>query len=75
MRAGHRPLSAYKTASSVKESELLNRLAGYLRVYRLVTDTPTNESALEWLSGNPAVEQKGLLEGVALFRQQRPQPK
>ncbi|WP_443057147.1 eCIS core domain-containing protein [Streptomyces sp. NBC_00669] len=74
VHAGSPALSVYGSSAAIKDSELLNRLAGYLRVYKLVAGSPTNETALKWLSGNPTVEQKGLLEGVALFHQQRPQP-
>ncbi|MFE2944273.1 hypothetical protein ACFXKG_35315 [Streptomyces sp. NPDC059255] len=59
----------------IKSSLLLERLAGYLAQYQLVTSTPNSHEALEWLmkEENAEVLQKGLVEGVDLFHQHRPE--
>ncbi|BBA97821.1 hypothetical protein RVR_3751 [Actinacidiphila reveromycinica] len=75
VHAGHSPLLAYGRPADVKASELLNRLGGYLRVYGMVQESPTNETALQWLSEKPAIVTKGLVEGIDVFHRQRPQPK
>ncbi|MFC8714056.1 DUF4157 domain-containing protein [Streptomyces sp. NPDC057197] len=73
LRAAKEPLDAFGSALSVDDSALLNRLAGYLRVYRLVEQTPTCRTALEWLRSAPAVEAAGLRAGIELFHDNRPQ--
>ncbi|MEV5656621.1 hypothetical protein [Streptomyces sp. NPDC052291] len=66
-------LDAFDGTLEVKRSKLLERVAGYLYQYELVTAIPTSGEALKWLRGKPEVVKKGLEEGIALFHSQRPQ--
>ena len=69
------PLAAFcPTGLSIVESKFLERVAGYLKTYGLVEETPTSDEALRWLeNNNTGVVKNGLLEGVVLFHNQRPQ--
>ncbi|MFJ4595329.1 MULTISPECIES: DUF4157 domain-containing protein [unclassified Kitasatospora] len=74
-RAANRdPLDAFGAGIPIPDSVLLERVAGYLSFYKLVVDTPTSAEALQWLRATPAVVEKGLVEGIVLFHNHRPQP-
>ncbi|SEG34681.1 hypothetical protein SAMN05216223_104460 [Actinacidiphila yanglinensis] len=74
VRSGADPLAAFGRVIPVRDSTLLNRLAGYMRAYEVLTgDVPDREIALTWLRETPAVVQKGLVEGIHLFHNNRPQ--
>ncbi|MFF3002415.1 hypothetical protein ACFVTF_06375 [Kitasatospora sp. NPDC057940] len=74
--AGRDPLKAFGPGIPIPNSVLLERVAGYLSSYGLVDETPTSADALEWLKleDNSAVVEKGLVEGIVLFHNHRPQP-
>ncbi|MER8099269.1 hypothetical protein [Kitasatospora sp. NPDC094016] len=72
--SGRNPLDAFGPGIRIHDSVLLERVAGYLASYKLVASTPISAEALQWLRDTPAVVEKGLMEGIVLFHNHRPQP-
>ncbi|GAA3092334.1 hypothetical protein GCM10010464_64970 [Pseudonocardia yunnanensis] len=59
----------------INDSVILERVAGYLTQYRMVETAPDAKETKKWLVSHPEVTQKGLVEGVKIFHDQRPQPR